>query len=127
MQIIETSQRFCSTSLTVNYIKNFNSPSYYHQKNSLKLKKKNLLNKNIKFKTKVSKDLYSEAKKNSLVLSNMGLSMYEFAHAGKKLILFPQSNTHRKIAQNLREFQIFKIISHPDELNKKTLIDGFRK
>ncbi len=89
------------------------------------IKKKNLLNKNIKFKTKVSKDLYSEAKKNSLVLSNMGLSMYEFAHAGKKLILFPQSNTHRKIAQNLREFQIFKIISHPNELNKKTLINGF--
>ena len=54
----------------------------------------------------------------------MGLSMYEFAHAGKKLILF-QSNTHRKIAQNLREFQIFKIISHPNELNKKTLINGF--
>jgi spore coat polysaccharide biosynthesis predicted glycosyltransferase SpsG len=81
-------------------------------------------NKNLKFITKHQKDLYFLANKNKLVISNMGLSMYEFAHMGLNLILLPQSNIHKKIANNLKKFKIFKIFNSPKDLTFNNIKEG---
>ena len=87
------------------------------------LKKKN----NFKIITRKQKNLYSLANKNKLIISNMGVSMYEFAHANKKIILIPQSKIHKKISSKLKLFKLFKILKSPKDINSKIISDGFKE
>lgn len=100
---------------TEKLVKIFSSPVFNkffftvltNEKRILGLKKTCKNNKNFKFNIINKKSLYSLAFKNSVVISNMGTSMYEFSFIGSKIILIPQSYIHRKILQNIKSFNLF--------------------
>ena len=52
----------------------------------------------------------------------MGLSMYEFAHCGINMILVPQSKIHKKIASNIKPFNLFEIVKKVGHLNSSRKI-----
>ncbi len=71
--------------------------------------------KNFKIITKKQKDLYNLASKHEYIISNMGVSMYEFAHSAKNIVLIPQSKIHKKLSNEFKYFDIFKIIKKPEK------------
>ena len=85
-----------------------------------------ILNKNINFKIiyQKKKNLYDLASKHKYIISNMGLSMYEFAYAKKNIILIPQSKVHRKLTNYFKFYKMFQIIKKP---KKKHFINFQRK
>ena len=95
--------------------------------------KSNRINKIIGYKKnfhkiiKKQKNLYSLARKHKYIISNMGLSMYEFAHFASNIVLIPQSSIHHKISKGLKDFKIFKIISSPKKKHFKNDFSNLRE
>lgn len=76
-------------------------------------------NSNFIFLHKYYKNLSSLASKCSVIISNMGTSMYEFSRLKAKLILVPQSYIHKRIAFNIKNFNLFDIVYNLKNLNRK--------
>lgn len=113
--------------LSLNDFKEFNF-TFLINKDKLRSVKKLLPDvKNFKFISTPKRDLYSFAKKNRLIISNMGLSMYEFAHSGSRLILLPQSKIHKNIKNNLKKFKLFEFCAQPEKLTHKIISEGMQE
>jgi len=73
------------------------------------------------------KNLASLAAKCSVIISNMGTSMYEFSRLKSKLILVPQGYIHKRIASNLKNFNLFDILYSLEDLKKKNFFISQKK
>jgi len=114
---------------TEKIIKILNKKFFYKYKFFILVKKeraksvKKLCAKNNNFiiLSKHYKNLSSLAAKCSIIISNMGTSMYEFSKLRAKLIIVPQSDTHKRIAANLKNFDLFDIVYNLKKLKNKKL------